>query len=1086
MVQQADTPTQAQAQTRMQADAQGQGAGQAEELAALRWRFVGPYRGGRVMAVAGHPTERRRFYMGTSSSGVWRTDNSGAAWRCVSDGFFRRGSVGSLAIAESDPNVIYVGMGECGLRSNVTHGDGVYKSEDAGATWRHMGLAETQNIARVRVHPRDSSLVYAAAFGHRFGPNPERGVFRSRDAGETWELVLHVDEGTGAIDLAIDPQNPRVLYAAFWEAQVFPWTHHTRGPGSGLWKSIDGGTTWAPLHDNPGFPGGVRGRIGVTVSPLRPSRVWVTVDAEEGGIYRSDDGGATWAWLSDDRNFLVRPWYFGTVVADPADADALYVVNRKLWRSADGGRTYRQVNVPYVDEMDLWVDPREPRRMILGNDGGAAVSFDGGDTWSSLVNQPTAELYRVAADTHFPYRVYGSQQDNSTLAMPSRSDKGPISEMEWYDVGGGESGFIAVRPDDPNVVYSSDLPGLGVTRYDHRTHQIREIGPWGEPGGDAEGGLRHRFNWSVPVVLSPHDPGCLYVAGNRVFRSRDEGASWEAISPDLTTDDQEKVRRPKPGSHAGGENEGNHYCTVASFAESPLAPGLLWAGSDDGLVHVSQDDGASWADVTPPGTPAWSTFHVEPSAHAAGAAYAAATAHGTDDFRPYLWKTADFGASWEAIAAGIPGDEFVRVVRADPAQRGVLYAGTEAGVHVSTDDGGSWRSLRLNLPVVAVHDLIVKEADLVVGTHGRGLWILDDVTPLRERAAGGLARPVHLFAPSPLTRVTRQVYQLDSLVALYYGWAAENPPSGVVIYYRLAGAAGRVTVSLLDADGVVVNTFDSRREPRRPRPIGPLAYQLRYGAATLTGAVPGDEEPGIRWGALTLDRGADPLRLPITAGLHRVGLDITYGGARRLPGVPPRGITAPIAPPGEYVVRLTVDGERHERPVEIRADPRLATTAEEYRAQHALMIRLRDTVTEIHEAVIALRGVREQLRVRLPLMRSRGEWPAAVAAAEGVLAAFDEIEEALVQPGLHERSGELDSIHFPLRVNGKLEALGYHVARSDDPPTAQSYALYDDLAGRAAVHLARYREVVGRDVAELNRLMAGTAVPGVILTGEGA
>ena len=1054
------------------------------DLAALRWRFVGPYRGGRVMAVAGHPTNRRQFYMGTSSGGVWRTDNSGAAWRNVSDGSFRRGSVGSLAIADSDPFVIYVGMGECGLRSNVTHGDGVYKSDDGGSTWRHMGLAETQNIGRVRVHPRDADLVYVAAFGHRFGPNDERGVYRSRDGGETWELVLHVSPRVGAIDLAMDPQNPRVLYAATWEAQVYPWAHTTRGDGSGLYKSVDGGETWLPLHDRPGFPAGLRGRIGVTVSPARPARVWVTVDADEGGIYRSDDAGATWTWLTDDRNFLVRPWYFGTVVADPQDSDVLYVVNRKLWRSADGGRTFRQVNVPYVDEMDLWVDPREPKRMILGNDGGAAVSFDGGDTWSTLVNQPTAEIYRVAADTHFPYRVYGSQQDNSTLAMPSRSDRGPISEMEWYDVGGGESGFIAVRPDDPNVVYSSDLPGLGVTRYDHRTHQIREIAPWAEPGADAEGRLRHRFNWSTPVVLSPHDPGCLYVAGNRIFRSRDEGATWEIISPDLTRDDPEKTTKPKPGGPSGGESEANHYCTVASFGESPAARGELWAGSDDGLVHVSRDDGASWSDVTPPGTPAWSTLHVEPSPHEAGVAYAGATAHARDDFRPYLWKTADSGATWEAIADGIPGDEFIRVVREDPAQRGVLYVGTEAGVHVSMDDGASWRPLQLNLPVVAVHDLIVKDSDVVVGTHGRGMWILDDVTPLRELAADPLDQPIHLFQPSPVTRVTRHVYGLESLNTLYHGFAAENPPSGVVIYYRLAEPASRVTVSLLDADGVVVNTFDSEREPRQPRPIGPMAYHLRAGAASLTGTVPGEEEPGIRWGALTLDRGADPLQLPTTPGLHRVSLEITYAGARRLPGVPPRGITAPIAPPGAYTVRLTADGERVERPVEIRADPRIATTDEEYRAQFDLMIRLRDRVSAIHEAVIALRGVREQLGVRLPWMRERGEWPEAVEAAEGVLAAFGEIEEALVQPGLHERSGELDSIHFPLRINAKLEALGYHVARSDDPPTAQSYAMFEDLSERSEIHLARYREVVARDVAELNRLMEGTGVPGVILVGE--
>ena len=681
------------------------------------------------MAVAGHPTARRTFYAGTSSGGVWRTENSGAEWRTVSDPFFKRASVGALAIAEADPSTIYVGMGKCGLRSNVTHGDGVYRSTDGGDTWRHMGLAETQNIGRIRVHPHDPSLVYVAAFGHRFGPNEERGVYRSRDGGEHWERVLFANPEVGAIDLSMDPQNPRVLYAALWQARLFPWRHATGGPGSALFKTTDGGDTWTEVSNQPGFPTGDKGRIGVTVSPVRSGRVWAIVDAREGGIYRSDDGGATWTWLSADRNFLVRPWYFGHVLADPVDPDGLYVINRKLWRSGDGGRSYRQVNVPYVDQMDLWVDPREPRRMILGNDGGAAVSFDAGETWSSLTNQPTAEIYRVAADTWFPYRIYGSQQDNSTLCLPSRSELGNISAMEWYDVGGGESGFIAVRPDNPDIVYSSDLPGLGVTRYDHETFQIREIGPWGEPGSPEGGPLRYRFNWSVPVVLSPHDPGILYVAANRLFRSTTEGERWQVISPDLTRNDEEKVTKEAPGSYATGETQGNHYCTISSVAESPHTPGILWTGSDDGLIQVSPDNGASWTDVTPPAVPPWSTVHVEPSPHDPAAAYASATAHGLDDFHPYVFRTGDFGASWEPIASGIPADEFVRVVRADPVQPGLLYAGTEAGVYVSLDDGGAWHPLRLDLPVVAVYDLIVKDADLVVGDVPPENWSRDNESP---------------------------------------------------------------------------------------------------------------------------------------------------------------------------------------------------------------------------------------------------------------------------------------------------------------------------------------------------------------------
>ena len=1032
------------------------------------------------MAVAGHPTARRTFYHGTSSGGVWRTDNSGTTWRNISDAYFKRASVGALAVSDMDPSVIYVGMGECGLRNNVTHGDGVYRSLDGGASWRHMGLAETQNIGRIRIHPRDPDMVYVAAFGHRFGPNEERGVYRSRDGGETWERVLHLGPEIGAIDLSMDPQNPRILYAAMWEARLYPWQHATSGPGSSLYKTSDGGDTWVEVSASPGFPQGNRGRIGVTASPLRNGRVWAIVDAGEGGIYRSDDGGATWTWLTDDRNFLVRPWYFGHVLADPGDPDGLYVINRKLWRSGDGGRSYRQINVPYVDEMDLWVDPNEPRRMILGNDGGAAVSFDAGDTWSTLVNQPTAEIYRVAADNHFPYRVYGSQQDNSTLALPSRADRGPISQMDWYDVGGGESGFIAVRPDNPNIVYSSDLPGLGVTRYDHQTAQIREIGPWGEPGSQDGARLRYRFNWSVPVVLSPHDADCLYVAGNVVFRTRDEGANWEEISPDLTRNDEEKITKPRPGSHAGGENEGNHYCTVSSFAESPHAKGVLWAGSDDGLVHVSRDDGATWTDVTPPGLPAWSTTMVEPSPHDSACAYVSATAHGMDDFSPYVYRTRDWGASWEPITNGIPGDEFVRVVREDPVQRGLLYCGAEVGVHVSLDDGGSWRSLRLNMPVVAIHDLIVKDNDLVLGTHGRGIWIMDDVTPLREIARDELVEPFHLFSPSPVYRITRRVYGLDSLIALYYGCATENPPSGVVISYLLSRPAKHVTVSLVDAEGRVVNSFDSRNEPRRPAPIGPMTYFLQGGSASLTGKVSGEEEPGIRWGAQTLDRGADPLQLPVEPGLHRIALDITYRGARRVPGHPGRGITAPVTPPGQYTVRLSVDGEVIEKPVEIRPDPRLATTPEDYAAQFELMLRIRNKVSEGNETVIAIRDLRDQLAARAKPLSARTEWEPLCEAAEELIDKLTQVEEALIQPGLTERSGELDSIHFPIRLTSKLEALGYHVARSDDRPTAQAYVLYDDLAARIDTQIARYRELVEGEVEAFNRLMKRADIPTII------
>jgi len=575
----------------------------------------------------------------------------------------------------------------------------------------------------------------------------------------------------------------------------------------------------------------------------------------------------------------------------------------------------------------------------------------------------------------------------------------------------------------------------------------------------------------------------LYIAANHVFRTRDDGASWVTISPDLTRNDQEKITKQRPGSHAVGENEGNHYCTISSFAESARTPGVLWAGSDDGLVHVSRDDGANWTNVTPPEIPAWATVHVEPSPHHDQVAFVSATAHGLDDFQPYVFQTRDSGWTWRRITEGIKHDEFVRVIREDPAQRGLLYAGTEAGVYVSVTDGALWYPLQLNLPIVAIHDLTVNFGDLIAGTHGRGMWILDDVTPLRELTGDVLDRGMHLCRPRPVYRVTRHVYGLDSLIALYHRFAADNPPSGAVIYYRLDQPAERVTVSLIDADGTVVNSYDSRAEPRRPSPIGPMAYALRYGSATLTGAVVGEDEPGIRWGAQTLDRGADPRRLPIGAGLHRVALDITYPGARRVPGAQGRGITAPIAPPGIYGVRLTVDGVTREQPIEIRADPRLTTTPAQYAAQFAFMLRLRDKVSEIHDAVNTLRDLRGQIEARLRPLDAQPAWDAVRAAAETVLGQLTKIEESLIQPGLHERSGELDSVHFPIRLNNKLEALGFHVARSDDAPTAQAEELFVDLAGRADAQLARFRRVVTDDVGVFNAAMAAAAAPAVIVAG---
>ncbi len=553
-----------------------------DPAAAFRWRFVGPHRGGRVMAVQGDPSDPRVAYCGASGGGVWKTADGGASWHNLSDPYFKRGSVGALAMAASDPAILYAGMGECGFRANVTHGDGIYKSEDGGRRWLHLGLGATHNVGRIRVHPRDPQTVYAAALGHRFGPNPERGVYRSDDGGRRWELVLSPGPRAGAVDLAMDPRDPRILYAAIWEAERHPWGFSHGGPLSGLYRTRDGGATWTFLGDRPGWPRGPVGRTAICVSPVTPQRLYALVEARHGGgIYRSSDGGESWTWTNAEPNFLVRAWYLTHIVADPHDQDAVWLPNRKLWTSNDAGRTFRLLNSSYWDQHDLWVDPGDGRHLVLGNDGGAAISYDGGATWSTVFNQPTAELYHAAADTRFPYRIYGAQQDNSTISIPSRSDRGPISEMDWFDVGGGESGHIAVRPDNPDVVFASDLAG-GVTRYDHASGQIRDVSPWPESlaGGPARA-LRYRFNWSLPLLISPHDPGILYAAGNVLFRSADEGASWQVISPDLTRDDAPTLMAS--GGLSGADEvqaneEDDYYCTIASVAESPVQQGVLWTG----------------------------------------------------------------------------------------------------------------------------------------------------------------------------------------------------------------------------------------------------------------------------------------------------------------------------------------------------------------------------------------------------------------------------------------------------------------------------------------------------------------------------
>jgi len=623
-------------------------------LTSLEWRPIGPFRGGRVVAVAGDPVNSQLFYFGSTGGGVWKTTDGGQYWENISDGFFKRASVGAIAVAPSDSNVIYVGMGETTIRGNVSHGDGVYRSTDGGRTWTHLGLEDTRHIGKIRIHPHNPDLVYVAALGHAHGPNSERGIFRSHDGGKSWERVLYLNEDVGSHDIAMDPHNPRVLYAALWRARRLPYTLNSGGDGCGLYKSSDGGDAWTDISRNKGLPTGMLGKIGVTVSGAQKDRVWATIEAEDGAVFRSDDAGTTWERLADDPDLRRRPWYYQHIYADPQDANTLWILNERCYRSIDGGKTFTQVSVPHGDYHDLWIDPHNAQRMICGHDGGACVTLNGAEGWSSIYNQPTAEFYHVITDNQVPYRIYGSQQDNTNITLPSRSALGAITIAEYYEVGGGESGYIAVRPDDPNIVYAGSFQGY-LSRYDHRTKQVRDISVWPEvSSGWPAQDLKYRFQWTFPIVLSPHDPQALFATGNHVFRSTDEGASWEEISPDLTRN--EKSRQGPSGGPITKDLVGTeYYGTIFAFAESPRQQGLFWVGSDDGLVHISYDDGQSWQNITPGSLPEWALVSIiEPSPHEPSCAYLAATCYKQDDFRPYLYKTSDYGKTWTKITSGIP------------------------------------------------------------------------------------------------------------------------------------------------------------------------------------------------------------------------------------------------------------------------------------------------------------------------------------------------------------------------------------------------------------------------------------------------
>ena len=1039
-----------------------------ELLGAVRWRCIGPPRGGRVVAVAGDPVNPMVFYFGACAGGVWKTTDGGTYWDNVSDGFFNTASVGAIAVAPSDPNVIYAGMGESCIRGDVTYGDGVYKSTDGGQTWANMGLSDTRHISRVRVHPADPDLVYVAALGHAYGPNDERGIFRSRDGGKNWERVLFRSENAGAADLSLDPNNPRILYAAIWQTRRTPWSLISGGPESGIFKSADGGDTWTEITDNPGLPGGLKGRIGVAMSPAKPGRVWATIEAEDCGVYRSDNGGDTWELVSDNRDLQGRPWYYQHVFADPQDADTVWILNYQCWKSVDGGRNFNRVTTPHGDDHDLWIDPNNPLRMIEGNDGGACVSFNGGESWSTIYNQLTGQFYHLTTDNRFPHRVYGTQQDNTAISVPSRTHKGAIPWGDCYVVGNSESGHIALHPDDPDTVISGAIGssaggGGNMLHYDHATGQVRIITVWPELySGWGAKDMKYRFQWTYPIMFSPHEPQTLYVAGNLVFRSTDLGSSWHPFSPDLTRHDPSTLE-PSGGPITKDTSGAEIYATIFAFVESPHEQGVFWAGSDDGLVHVSRNGGADWAPVTPPDLPEWTLIcMIEVSPHDRATAYIAATRYKLDDTRPLLYRTTDYGRTWTSITGGLPDDDYTRVVREDPVRPGLIYCGTETGAYVSFDQGDSWQTLRANLPVVPVYDLQVKEDNLVAATHGRAFWILDDLTQLRQLEPSATGRSFQLLQPRDTYRVrspfrdrkpaTGKSYRAGLGADVTYSespgkhgevvrkvWdAGENPPDGVIINYYLKDAPDEVTITILDGDGQPIRTFSSN---------APAA---------------GDDNP-------------EP-RAPAESGMNRFVWNLRYPAATKVPEdkTTEDALVGPLAPPGTYQVTLQVGDDSQTQSFRIVKDPRVSATQEDLDAQFRFLVEIRDKVSETHDGINQLRRVRQQVEQWVNRAQGHPSEEAVADAAEAVKEKLAGIEEQLIQSAYR---GARDRLDMPTRLNRKLSELTAVVATADFAPPQQAYQVFEYLSGEIDVQLTALQTVIDDDVAQFANLVRDLDIP---------
>jgi photosystem II stability/assembly factor-like uncharacterized protein len=1005
----------------------------------MQWRQVGPFRGGRALAIEGIAGEPGTYYFGAVAGGVWKTTDGGANWAPLFDKE-AISSIGAIAVAPSDHNVIYVGTGEAAVRGNISYGAGVYKSVDAGKTWKNIGLKDSRHIGALIVDPKNADIVLVAALGHIFGANQERGIFRTTDGGKTWNKVLGKDQETGGIDVVFDPQNSNVVFAALWQAKRQPWFFSSGGPGSGLYRSDDGGANWKRLEGN-GLPDGILGRIGVTVSGADSNRVYAMIEAKEGGLFRSEDGGAKWTRVNEDGRFRQRAWYFSKVYADPKAADTVYVLNTGLFRSVDGGKSFTLLPARHGDHHGLWIDPQNPQRIANANDGGASITSDGGKTWTTQNNQPTAQFYHVAVDNAFPYHIYGAQQDNSNVGIASRTDSGVIGREDWFIAGGGECGFVIPDPRDWHVIYSNNEGYLTVYDKNKEHSHDASVLPIDNSGHGAVD-LTHRFQWISPLVVSPHNPDTIYTAAESVFKTTDQGKSWTSISGDLTRNDKSK-QQPSGGPLTNDITSVEYYDTVFALAESPKKKGMLWAGTDDGLVHLTTDEGQHWANVSPK-MPEWSTVDlIEPSPHDANAAYIAVDRHKLDDLKPYIFKTSDAGKTWSAITAGIPEGANVHAVREDPKRRGLLYAGTELGVFVSFDDGGHWQPLQLNLPVSPIHDLVVKDDDLVVATHGRSFWVLDDITPLRQVNAQSAQMDALLYQPQMALRLHYPT-EFDKRQPV-----GENPPAGAILnYYLKAAAKDEVTLDILDAQGKLVRHLSSKEKKLNDQP---------------------PEWP---------DQVETPRTIPAIEGMNRFAWDLHYDDPIQTPGAfyygeGPRG---PLALPGEYQVKLTAGGKTQTAPLHLMIDPRIKDAEPAIPKQFELSAKVADRMGELHQAINEIRNVKTQIQGLRKRFGEDERLKPALAAADDLAKKMSAVEEQLIQVNMKGSEGNLA---FPNMLNEAFYSFSRTIEYADYGPTQPQFEVFKMLDTRLDEQLKKWTQIKTEEVPKIAALIRQVELPAI-------